>query len=695
MRDGNVKVQSPISNLQSPIPNPQSPIPTGDVALRAAAAALHAGQIVAVKGLGGFHLMADARNAKTVAELRRRKRRVEKPFALMARDLAQIRALCDVPSEAETLLTSPEAPIVLLRRRTEDGRRGEGEKGRKGEGETTDDERQTTDHERRTTAGIAGDVAPGNPYLGVMLPATPLHHLLMGELDFPIVATSGNVSDEPICIDEHEALERLGGIADSFLVHDRPIARHVDDSVAMIMAGAPQLLRRARGYAPLPVLLKREAPCILGVGAHLKNTVALSVGRQVFISQHIGDMETPQAITAFERVINDFLQLYEATPISIAHDLHPDYTSTRFAVQMEQQQSPISNPQSLIRIPVQHHHAHFAACLAENGEDGPALGVIWDGTGYGLDGAIWGGEFLLGNLADSQRIAHMRPFRLPGGDAAVREPRRVALALLWELYGPAAIERDDLPPAHMFSESERRVLAQMLDRGVNAPLTTSAGRLFDGIAALAGLHQRVNFEGQAAMALEFAADLFVSESYPVGVTSDEGRRTEDGGWRTKDGQGDGEIVRQEGEGAGRRGDETQYATHTTTDDGRRTTDDGRRTTDDGRRTMDDGRRIIDWRPTVEAALADVRAGVGLGVIAARFHNTMVDVIVDIARATGESRVALSGGCFQNRLLTERAVQRLRELGFTVLLHRQVPPNDGGISLGQVATAAARLERRRG
>jgi hydrogenase maturation protein HypF len=567
-----------------------------DEALAGAAQALRDGRIVAVKGLGGFHLMVDARNAAAVARLRRRKPRAEKPFALMARDMEQARALCDVPPEAAALLASPEAPIVLLR--------------------------------RRPAAPAAANVAPGNPYLGLMLPATPLHHLLLRALDFAVVATSGNLTDEPICTDEREAVARLGAIADRFLVHDRPIERHVDDSVAAVMLGRPILLRRARGYAPLPILLPREIPCILAVGGHLKNTVALSVGRQVVVSQHIGDLETPQAIAAFERVVADFLRLYEAAPVAIAHDMHPDYASTQFAERgLPTGAAGYKLPPGCRLIAVQHHHAHLAACLAEHGANGPALGVTWDGTGYGLDGTIWGGEFLLGDAADFTRAAHLRPFRLPGTAAAVREPGRVALALLWELYGDAALDRDDLAPARALRPAERRVIGRMLRRGLNAPSTTSAGRLFDAIAALTGVCARVTFEGQAAMALEWAVDQTVADAYPIDLLANDAPCAP---------------------------------------------------------------RVVDWRPLVEAVLGDLRRGVERGVIAARFHNAMADAILAVARAVGQPRVALTGGCFLNRLLVERAASRLAAHGFEVLLHRQVPPGDGGISLGQVAVAAARL-----
>jgi len=585
-------------------------IAEGEAALRGTVTALRAGQIVAVKGLGGFHLMVDARNAEAINRLRERKPRRDKPFALMVRDLEQARLLCVIPEAAAALLASPEAPIVLL--------------------------------ERHPSAPVAANVAPDTAMLGVMLPANPLHHLLLRALDFPLVATSGNLSDEPICTDEQEAVQRLGLIADQFLVHDRPIRRHVDDSIAWLLEDTPRLLRRARGYAPLPVRMPRPLPPILAVGAHLKNTVALSVERQVFISQHIGDLETPQAMAAFEQVIADFLRLYEVVPVAIAHDLHPDYLSTRWALSREQKavrsaQRAARNQQTASRadcrlptadcqlIPVQHHHAHLAACLAEHGVAGPALGVTWDGTGYGLDGTIWGGEFLLGDAADFRRVAHLRPFSLPGGDAAVKEPRRVALALLWELYGAAALERDDLAAIRAFQPHERRLLAQMLRRGLNTPRTTSAGRLFDGVAALIGLHQQVSFEGQAAIALEFSADPSVHDAYPF-------------------------MVAQPGESP----------------------------------------VVLDWAPLVAAVLHDLQCGVSASIIAGRFHNALVEMILTVARLVGESRVVLAGGCFQNRRLTERATVRLREAGFDVLLHRQVPPNDGSISLGQVAVAAARL-----
>ncbi len=620
-------------------------------ALRAAADALRAGQIVAMKGLGGFLLLADATNDEAVGRLRARKRRGDKPFAIMVRDLAMARQLCHVPPEAEALLTAPEAPIVLLARLAD-----------KSPVEATGTPgSQSAFESRRDRITVSPSVAPDNPYLGVMLPYMPLHHLLMREVGIPVVATSGNLSDEPICTDNDEAFARLKDLADAFLIHDRPIARHVDDSVAWIVAGAPRLLRRARGYAPLPVLLKEEVPTILAVGAHLKNTVALSVGRQVFISQHIGDLETPEALAAFERVIADFLRLYEAEPVAIAHDMHPDYLSTKWAIEhcglpiadcgfAGQSPASIRNPKSEIRnlIPVQHHHAHLASCLAENQVEGPALGVTWDGTGYGPDGTVWGGEFLVGDATGYTRVAHLRPFRLPGADAAVHEPRRVALALLWELYGEAALAMDDLAPVAAFAPAERRVLGQMLARGFNAPLTTSMGRLFDGVAALAGLDQQVSYEGQAAMRLEFVADASEAGAYPLDLQLVTG--AEPSGIEAL---------------AGLSGQQTKPA-----------------------EASIPATLTLDWRPLIEAVLADVRRGTPIGTISARFHNGLVHAMIEVARRVGQPRVALTGGCFQNRILTERAAAALARAGFEVLLHRHVPPNDGGISLGQVAVAAS-------
>ena len=588
----------------------------GDLALRQAAEALRRGEIVAVKGLGGFHLMVDGRNAEAVVRLRQRKARYEKPLALMVADVEEARRVCRVQPSEEILLDSPESPIVLL--------------------------------DRRPFAGIASEVAPDNPRLGLMLPYTPLHHLLLGELSFPVVATSGNLSDEPICIDNTEAVERLGGIADLFLVHDRPIQRHVDDSVVALVAGETQPIRRARGLAPMPLVASRPLPTLLAVGAHLKNTVALSVGDKIFLSQHIGDMETPQAFAAFEAVTRDFLAMYEAEPVAVVNDLHPDYPSTRWVQRTVEGGASDSTAaeewknrlEGKPKFAVQHHHAHLASCLLEHGVQSEALGVTWDGTGYGTDGTVWGGEFLLGDMGSFSRVCRLRPFHLPGGDAAIKQPRRCGLALLWAMLGDKALDRIDLTPIQAFDAAELRLLHHMLETGLNSPRTTSAGRLFDAVASLLGIRQRVSFEGQAAMAVEWAADKDLQAAYPIVVATPSADR---------------ELFTPAPE--------------------------------DREDILE-----IDWQPLVEAIVEDSRRGVDVGIIAARFHNALVEAILAVAKAVGEPKVALTGGCFQNRLLTERASQRLREAGFDVLLHRQVPPNDGGISLGQIAVAAARMER---
>jgi hydrogenase maturation protein HypF len=601
-------------------------------ALLAAAHAIRAGEIVAVKGIGGFHLMADARNEDAVKRLRERKHREEKPFALMFPSLESVKAVCDVSPLEERLLRSPEAPIVLLRRR-----------------------RQSQISNLKSQ--IAEGVAPGNPNLGVMLPLNPLHHLLMAELGFPVVATSGNLSDEPICTDEREALERLGGIADVFLVHNRPIVRHVDDSIVRVMLGREMVLRRARGYAPLPVsiggtsstspkhreesedqgLVELVPPkIVLAVGAHLKNAVALSVGNQVFISQHIGDLETEPANTAFRRVIADFEKLYDAKPEIIAADLHPDYLSTKFALERraparlepgsaetQRAELVLGDPQI---VQVQHHIAHVLSCMAENEIGPPALGVSWDGTGYGLDGTIWGGEFFLVTDKKVECIAHLRPFRLPGGDAAVKEPRRAALGLLCEMLGDAVFARKDLPPVAAFSKVELAALKTMLAKKLNSPVTSSMGRLFDAAASLIGLRQKMRFEGQAAMELEFALDgIETDEAYPLPI-----------------------------EKAASAADKSEM--------------------------------ILDWSPMIEAILSDVQNGVASGKISAKFHNALAESVVAVAKRAGERRVALSGGCFQNRYLTERIVNRLCAEKFQPYWHQRVPPNDGGIALGQIIAA---------
>jgi hydrogenase maturation protein HypF len=565
-------------------------------ALAGAARSIRSGGIAAVKGLGGFQLMVDARSREAVERLRSLKMREEKPFALMFPDLASVRADCLVSPLEARLLGSPESPITLLERRSEEG----------------------------TVA--AGAVAPGNPHLGVMLPCTPLHHLLLGDLGFPVVATSGNLSDEPICIDEREALGRLQGIADRFLVHDRPIRRHADDSVARVILGREQILRRARGYAPLPVTLKNEGPCLLAVGGQLKNSVALSVGDSVFLSPHIGDLDTALSAEAFRGVSKAMPDLFQAHVEGCACDMHPDYFSTRFA-----------DESGLPVIEVQHHHAHVLSCMAENDLDGPVLGISWDGTGYGPDGQIWGGEFLLCRDGGFTRFAAFRPFHLPGGEAAVREPRRSALGVLWALYGESLVEKSGLPPLASFREQDLVLLLDLLRKGVRVPLTTSAGRLFDAAASLAGIRQLLRHEGQAAMELEFSLDHSVTDAYPFTVV--EGAAERSGPWAPL--------------------------------------------------------WVVDWKPMMDALVRDVEAHAAPGTVSARFHNALADTMVTTALRSGVDKVLLTGGCFQNRELTELAVSRLERAGLRPYWHQRVPPNDGGIALGQAVAAAGAWPGRSG
>jgi hydrogenase maturation protein HypF len=574
-----------------------------EAALAVAVSALRQGQVVAVKGLGGFHLMVLADASDAVSRLRARKHREEKPFAVMFPGLEAVRAACEVSEVEERLLRAPEAPIVLLRRR------GAG-------------------------AGLSDPVAPGNPCIGALLPYTPLHHLLLDAVGKPLVATSGNLSDEPICTDELEAVVRLRGVADSFLVHNRPIVRHVDDSIVRVMAGREIVLRRARGFAPLPVRLpaggvtasgeSEAVPTVLAVGAHLKNTVALATGSLAFLSQHIGDLETEAALMAFRHVSADLASLFRAPPDLVAADAHPDYVSTREALRL-----------GLPRVAVQHHHAHVLACMAENELTGSVLGVSWDGTGYGLDGTVWGGEFLRTSGVGFERLACLRRFPLPGGDVAAREPWRPAWGLLYALAGESRLLDPDLPSVRAVEPAARPTILRMLERGLQSPWTSSVGRLFDAVASLADVRQRAGHEGQAAMELEFAAGDEQAGAYPM-------------------------PLRRWSEGDQVPGSRENKAHNPSW--------------------------VLDWGPMVEALLADRAAGEAAGRVSARFHEALVTGILAVARVAGESRVVLTGGCFQNRRLLERSVTALESEGFRVYWHQRVPPNDGGIALGQVWAA---------
>ncbi len=580
---------------------------TGEEALGVAVEALLAGRIVAMKGLGGFQLLVDATNARAVARLRERKQRPDRPLALMLPSLEEVRSRCEVSEEEARALTSPEAPILLLWRCRDPNLVG---------GDSVGDicQRGASPAATRPSDDVVEGVAPGNPYLGVMLSYTPLHHLLTTAVNRPIICTSGNLSEEPMAITTDDALRRLGPIADVLLTHNRPIVRPVDDSVARVGPDGLQVLRRARGYAPLPIELVADGvasrrPTILAVGGHLKNTVALGLGSQVILSPHVGDLDSVLGVEVHRRVVRDLVDFFKVVPEVVACDLHPDYASSRHA-------EALAAEWDVPLVRVQHHHAHVAACMAEHQLEGPVLGLAWDGTGYGPDGTVWGGEALICEGAKFTRAAHLHTFALPGGDKAVRQPRRSALGLLFEILEEDAAEY----VADWFGQSELKTLLSMLDRGIHAPRTSSMGRLFDAVAALCGLPAVISFEGQAAMALEFAADWAEQEAYPLPLS-----------------------------------DETPA--------------------------------VADWEPLIRAILADLADGAPVGQISGRFHNALAEMAVAVARRCGCKRVALAGGCFQNALLTERVRARLSESGFAVYTHKRVPPNDGGIALGQVLVAA--------
>jgi hydrogenase maturation protein HypF len=551
-------------------------------ALEQTCAAIKAGQIVAIKGLGGFHLVVDALNEEAVKRLRHHKNREEKPLALMYQSWEKTSADCEISPAEKRLLLSSESPIVLLKK-------------------------------QKTILGKSAfeTITPNNPYLGVMLPYTPIHHLLMQGLDGPIVATSGNLSDEPICIDEYEALVRLKGIADLFLMHNRPIRRHVDDSIVRVMADREMVMRRTRGYAPLPIYIKQDIPKTLAVGAHLKNAVAIGFDKRIFVSQHIGDLETTQAYSAFEKAIESLSGLYDFKPDKIACDTHPDYLSSQYA-------SKIGLP----LVKVQHHYAHILGCMAENELETPVLGVSWDGTGLGLDSTIWGGEFLKINENGFDRVAHLHTFGLPGGNKAVKEPRRTALGILFDIYGEKTFSMSDLATIKSFDKSELSLLGKMLKSGLNCPKTSSAGRLFDAVSSLLGIRQQTNYEGQAAMHLEFAIGESQTDEFYKYEIADNSNPI-----------------------------------------------------------------IIGWRPIIKQIIEDSKRGTDTGLISAKFHNTLAEIICAVANITKLEKVVLSGGCFQNKYLIERSIGRLRLVGFRPYWNQRIPPNDGGIALGQIMAAA--------
>ena len=564
-----------------------APAGNGEV-IHSAAGLLREGKVLAIKGLGGFLLACDATDSEAVKTLRERKHRPAKPLAVMITSLEEVKRHCFVSPEEERLLLSPQSPIVLLKWKREE-------------------------------SSIFAEVAPSLKYLGVMLPYTPLHHLLMSEVDCPLVMTSGNLSEEPIAKDNDEALTRLGQIADYFLLHDRDIYANYDDSVCIVEAGVPRILRRARGYAPYPIAMPFESRQILACGAEEKNTFCLTRDRHAFVSQHIGDMENEETLEHFEKTIDLYKWLFRIDPEVIAYDLHPEYLSTKYALDLKE------TYHELRFVPVQHHHAHIASCLAENQVQQPVIGVAFDGTGYGGDGTIWGGEFLVADLKGFRRVGHLEHVPMPGGVAAIKKPYRMALGYIHALLGPD-FPLHGLPLLGQLDPGELVVVRRQTERRVNSPLTSSAGRLFDAVSALAGVRGEVDYEAQAAIELEMLADENheSSAAYPFSIAEE------------------------------------------------------------------DGCRVVRLGALVAAVIDDVKQGMPVGDISTRFHWTIAKMIVDmslaISRDTGIKVVALSGGVFQNRHLFRLAVDGLHEAGFEILTHRLVPCNDGGISLGQAAIA---------
>jgi hydrogenase maturation protein HypF len=552
------------------------------------------GKILAIKGLGGFHLACDATNAKSVSELRQRKLRVDKPFALMMPDVKTIEKHCSVSEAERELLTSSVRPIVLLKRKPE--------------------------------SNIAQEVAPNQDWIGVMLPYTPLHHLLFTKSIPPLVMTSGNLSEEPIATDNNEARTRLASLADAFLMHNRGIHIRCDDSVVRVFEDNRQSkivnrksiypIRRSRGYSPFPVKLPFDVPQILAAGSELKNTFCITNKNYAFLSHHIGDMENYETLKSYEQGVEHFERLFRVKPEALAYDLHPNYLATRYALQRAEREN-------IPTIGVQHHHAHIAACMAEHGLDGsrPVIGVSFDGTGYGEDGAIWGGEFLIADYKSYQRMFHLEYFPLPGGDASIKKPARTALALLWSL----GIEWDErLESVKEFSETERTLLRTQLEKKIITPLTSSMGRLFDAVAALAGVRQKVNYEGQAAIEFESLADSAEEESYSLALNQDEVQVRG--------------VVQS---------------------------------------------LIKDVMAGVPTSKISVRFHNGLA-------EGVRMVVRKTSQDSGIREVALSGGVWQNITLLRRTLSLLHADGFEVYIHREVPTNDGGLALGQAVIAAGRL-----
>jgi len=551
----------------------------GYEAIKKSAEFIKKGFIIALKGIGGYQLLCDALNDEAVKRLRERKKREEKPFALMFPSLKVLKEYVYVDKISEIILTSPSSPILLLR--------------------------------KKENKKVSEYVAPLNPYLGCMLPYSPLHHILMKELNIPVICTSGNISDEPITFIDEEAFIKLKGIADYFLTHTREIKRYVDDSVVRVILNKEYLIRRARGYAPTPIIFKENLPKILAVGGHLKNTIAISKGKKIFISQHIGDLEKEESYKAFLNIIEDFKKIFEFQPEFIAHDAHPEYLSTKYAKETGKK-----------LIPVYHHHAHIVSCMADNEIEDRVLGISWDGTGFGKDGKIWGGEFLICDYKNFERIGKFREFKLLGGDKAIREPRRSAIGVLYEIFGEKTFELE-IEPIKSLSEREKEIFKKMFEKNINTFWTSSSGRIFDAVSSIIGIKQKISYEGQAAMMLEWISDEKIDEFYNFEIKEK------------------------------------------------------------------DGILIFDWEEMFKEIIRDLKRGIKKEIIASKFHNTLVNLIWEIANKIKIKNIFLSGGVFQNKILIEKTYKKLSKK-FKVYIHQRIPANDNGISLGQIIIAARNI-----
>ncbi len=559
-------------------------------AIEATASLLEEGRLIAIKGLGGFLLACDATNPDAVIMLRKRKQRHDKPLTVMVSSVDEARQHCHISPQEEALLNSPQCPTVLLR--------------------------------RKARSLICPEVAPDNKYLGIMLPYTPLHHILLREAPNPLVMTSGNLSGEPIVSDNDEALQKLPGIADYFLMHNRGIHSNYDDSVCIVKEGRTRAILRARSYAPFPLSLPFQTKQVLACGADLKNTFCLTKDDHAFMSQHIGDMENKETLEHFENTLDLYQKLFRIEPEVIAHDMNPEYLSTKYALSLAK------NHPELKVVPVQHHHAHIISCTSENGITEPVIGVAFDGDGFGTDGHIWGGEFLVCDCNGFERAGHLEYVPMPGGEAAIQKPYRMALGYLLEIGHPGV--ETDLPFTREIASREMDLICHQVRRHLNSPLTSSAGRLCDAVAALTGIRSQVTYEAQAAIELEMLApdDTGSAGTYPFSIEPCEGVQ------------------------------------------------------------------IIRLGELINSIADDIKHEVPISLISARFHNTLAEIILRmcilIRQEWDISRVALSGGVFQNRLLMRLATASLNEHGFDVLMHSLVPANDGGISLGQSVIASSTI-----